>query len=75
MLAISNADGKVACFAMVPDTVTDALPANAWLAPVLEAVGGRGGGKAGQAQGSGTDVDAMPKAIEAAKAIAGEKLG
>jgi len=74
-IALSVADGKVACFAAVPDGAVEALPANTWLKPVLEAVGGRGGGKAAQAQGSGPEVDGLAKAVEAARSIAGEALG
>ena len=64
-------DGKVACFAAVPSTSEKELPANTWLQPVLAEVGGRGGGKPGQAQGSGPDVGGMSKAVEVARAVAG----
>ena len=59
----------------MPDERADALPANTWLTPVLAEVGGRGGGKPAQAQGSGTEVDGLPKAKEVALSIAGEALG
>ena len=51
------------------------LAANAWLQPVLAVVGGKGGGKGAQAQGSGALTDAMPEAAEVARATAGEALG
>ena len=75
VLALSEAGGKVNCFALVPDDAASQLPANAWLTPVLAEVGGRGGGKPLQAQGSGAEIDGLPKAVEVAKSIAGEKLG
>lgn len=74
-LALSATDGKVNAFALVPDECVDTLAANAWLKPVLAEVGGKGGGKAEQAQGSGPQVDAMPKAAEVARAAADEALG
>ena len=74
-LALSTAGGKVACFAAVPDGSVDALSANNWLQPVLAEVGGRGGGKPAQAQGSGPEVDGLPKAKEVALSIAGDALG
>ena len=75
VLAVSEAGGKVNCFALVPDASAGALPANTWLQPVLAEVGGRGGGKPAQAQGSGADVGGLPKALEVAKSVAGEALG
>jgi len=75
VLALSKTDGKVACFAAVPDALTDSIKANEWLKPVLEQVGGRGGGKPGQAQGSGATLDGYEKAIEVARSVATETLG
>ena len=72
VLAISATDDKVACLAAVPKDSTEALPANAWLQHVLTAVSGRGGGKPGQAQGSGPDVAGVPKALDLAKEMASE---
>ena len=75
VLAFSTAAGRVACFAAVPDELVDILSANAWLKPVLEDVDGRGGGKAAQAQGSGTNVDGMERALDTARSVACELLG
>ncbi|KAL3930031.1 MAG: hypothetical protein SGPRY_001704 [Prymnesium sp.] len=61
---------KVACCAAVPESSTDKLPANKWLQPVLEELGGRGGGRPFSAQGSGSDINSMPKAVEIAKTVA-----
>ena len=71
-LSIDEASGKVACYAAVPDDEVTALPANTWLQSVLKEVGGRGGGKPAAAQGSGSELEGVPKAIETAKAIADE---
>ena len=60
--------------AAVPDTTTDALPANSWLQAALAEVEGRGGDKPGSAQGSGTGVGNVLKAIEAAREFASGKL-
>jgi len=55
--------GKILCFAIVPDSVQETgLKANEWLNDVLESVGGRGGGKPGNAQGQApncSDIDAV----------------
>lgn len=74
VLSADKDAGKVACMAAVPDDRTEALPADGWLQAALREVGGRGGGKAGSAQGSGTDLANMPSAIDAAKEFASGKL-
>ena len=73
-IALAVAGGKVGCCAAVPKELEGDLAANSWLQGVLAEVGGRGGGKPAQAQGSGPDVDALPKALEAAGKLAGEAL-
>jgi len=75
VIALSKAGGKVACFAAVPDEQTDTLNAGAWLKPVLAEMGGKGGGKPAQAQGAGPDLAGYEKAIEVARAFAGDALG
>ena len=73
-IALSVADDKVACLASSPEGTVEQLPANAWLQAVLAEVSGRGGGKPGQAQGSGPDVASLPKAVEVAKSFASAAL-
>jgi len=55
--------GKILCFTIVPASVQESgLKANEWLKDVLDSVGGRGGGKPGNAQGQApncSDVDAV----------------
>ena len=60
-----NAD-KVFAYSSVPKELQPALPASEWLKGALEAIGGRGGGKAASAQGSGADVSAVGAAKQAA---------
>ncbi|KAL1524223.1 hypothetical protein AB1Y20_019130 [Prymnesium parvum] len=71
-LTVDAEAAKVACYAAVPDADVGTLPANTWLKPVLEELGGRGGGKPGAAQGSGSEISNVAKALEIAKAIADE---
>jgi len=71
-LSVDADSAKVACYAAVPDDAVGTLPANTWLQSALKEVGGRGGGKPGAAQGSGSELDGVPKAIEAAKSVADE---
>ena len=77
VLAVSVDDvaGKVACVAAVPDISVEVLPANTWLQAVLKEVDGRGGGKPGAAQGSGSGVANVPAAVETARAVAVKALG
>jgi alanyl-tRNA synthetase len=66
--------GKVACMAASPEGTVERLPANKWLQAVLKEVEGRGGGKPGSAQGSGTDVSKMDQAVATARALADSAL-
>ena len=74
VLAMAAGGGRVSCFAAVPDELSETIPANTWLQAALAEVDGKGGGKAGQAQGSGSDVDGVPRAVEVARAMATEAL-
>jgi len=74
VIALSASDDKVACVAAVPKEVEADMPANEWLTATLAAVGGRGGGKPSQAQGSGSDVAGMSRAKELARSFASEKV-
>lgn len=64
---------KVQVVSAVPKAV-DALKANEWLKAALEPVGGRGGGKAASAQGSGPGVDRLDDAVAAARDFAAAAL-
>mmetsp|Transcript_58612 Transcript_58612/g.110272 ORF Transcript_58612/g.110272 Transcript_58612/m.110272 type:complete len:1076 (+) Transcript_58612:92-3319(+) len=73
-LSADQGAGKVACSAIVPEELVGTLPANSWLQAVLKEVDGRGGGRPGMAQGTGTAVDKLPLAIEKAGQFADEAL-
>jgi alanyl-tRNA synthetase len=70
----TTADGKGSLMLNVPDNGNGALKANEWLTKSLEAVSGRGGGKADSAQGQVPDVSKLDAALAAAKAFAESKL-
>ncbi|KAL9187171.1 hypothetical protein ACHAXT_010891 [Thalassiosira profunda] len=63
--------GKVLCFAIVPDSLSKetGLKANEWLKDVLDAVGGRGGGKPGSAQGQVPNCDDVEAVIAKAESF------
>ena len=70
VLSVDTSAEKVFALASVPGELQEALPANSWLKTALDAVGGRGGGKAASAQGSGADVAAVGTAVQAATSFA-----
>lgn len=73
---IVGSGGKVMAFAIVPEMlVKEGFKANEWVTSAMEFFGGRGGGKAGNAQGQApicNDVDAI---ITLADKFAEEKVG
>ena len=67
--------GKVMTFAIVPDTlVSEGFKANDWVAFALEVCGGRGGGKAGSAQGQAQECSDVDAILAAANKFASEKV-
>lgn len=73
---ISCDDKKIICLASVPsETVsTSGLKANEWVQQVSPIINGKGGGKPESAQASGTNVNAIDAAVEAAEKFAKMKL-
>lgn len=70
----SSDDGKVLVFANVPDRQqADGFKANEWVLAALEPVGGRGGGRAGMAQGQARDCTDVSPIAEAASNYATAK--
>jgi alanyl-tRNA synthetase len=69
VLGASVVDGKVSLVAATNEAGRAAgQSANRVLQAALAVVGGRGGGRDDMAQGGGTDVTAVPAALEAARA-------
>mmetsp|Transcript_128576 Transcript_128576/g.411063 ORF Transcript_128576/g.411063 Transcript_128576/m.411063 type:complete len:1007 (+) Transcript_128576:79-3099(+) len=67
LMFLSNAGGKLAVLAVVPKALQGALSAKAWSTKVLDAVGGKGGGKEDRAQGQTPDGSKLDVALAAAK--------
>jgi len=67
LLFLSAAGGKLAVLASVPKALVGELSAKAWSTKVLDAVGGKGGGKDDRAQGQSTDPSKLDAALAAAK--------
>tara|TARA_R110002050_G_scaffold86807_3_gene184215 strand:+ start:790 stop:1161 length:372 start_codon:yes stop_codon:yes gene_type:complete len=66
---------KVTVVAHAPaDALAKGLKANDWAKEAAVAVGGKGGGREGTAQGSGPSVENIGKAAEAATAFASSKF-
>lgn len=69
-LGVSADDEKLSCFAFVPDELTESLKANDWVTKTLTSCGGKGGGRPGNAQGSGPLVGGKDDALRAAIELA-----
>jgi len=68
---LSNAGGKLAVLAAVPAAMQGSLSAKDWSGHVLDAIGGKGGGKDDRAQGQVADPKLLDKALAAANAFGG----
>ena len=63
-------------FASVPDEVVNSgLKADEWVQATLEVCGGRGGGKASNAQGQAPECDDVQRLLETANSFASERIG
>jgi len=69
LLFLSNAGGKLAVLAVSPKALQGEISAKAWSSKVLDAVGGKGGGKDDRAQGQTPDGSKLDVALQAAKAF------
>jgi alanyl-tRNA synthetase len=63
------ANGRVALLAVVPKEFSSKLQANKLIQEIAPIVGGKGGGRAENAQGSGTDVGKIDKALAEARRL------
>ncbi|MEX1032199.1 MAG: alanine--tRNA ligase [Cellvibrionaceae bacterium] len=75
VLLASAESGKVSLVAGVSQAVSKRVKAGDLVRTVAEQVGGKGGGRPDMAQGGGTQVDALPAALEAVPGWVSEQLG
>jgi alanyl-tRNA synthetase len=64
----------VSVVALVSKGASSKLPAGAWIKPVLESIGAKGGGSPVQAQGQGTRLDALDESLKTANTVAAGAL-
>lgn len=69
------ADGRIALAAGVSADTTGRIKAGDLLKQVVEQIGGKGGGRPDFAQGSGTDLEALPAAMESVVPWVDQNLG
>ena len=65
-------DGRVALIASVPKELTSKFQANKLIQEIAPIVGGKGGGRPENAQGSGTAVDKIDIALAEARRLLGQ---
>jgi alanyl-tRNA synthetase len=64
-----ESDGRVALIASVPKELTSKIQANKLIQEIAPIVGGKGGGRAENAQGSGTDIGKIDTALAEAERL------
>jgi len=74
VLLAAGSESKVALVAGVTQDLTDRIKAGGLMQFVAAQVGGKGGGRPDMAQGGGTDVAALPAALDAATGWVREQL-
>jgi len=69
--------GKLMAFALVPAAMNEGVDfkADEWIRSTLEVCGGRGGGKAGSAQGQAPECSNVDEVVSAATSYANAKIG
>ncbi|MDT3252004.1 alanine--tRNA ligase [Serratia sp. root2] len=70
----TTADDKVSLIAGVTKDLTDRVKAGELIGQVAQQVGGKGGGRPDMAQAGGTDVSALPAALNSVEAWVASKL-
>ena len=70
----TTADDKVSLIAGVTKDLTDRVKAGELIGNVAQQVGGKGGGRPDMAQAGGTDVSALPVALDSVEAWVASKL-
>ena len=75
VLLASVEEGKVSLVAGVSGAAAAQLKAGDLVADIAARVGGKGGGRPDMAQGGGTDVAALPEAVQALQGVVRARLG
>lgn len=75
VMFFSEGDGRGMAYAGVPAEAAGKLPAGEWVGQALAVMGGKGGGKATNAQGQGPKPEAIDEAAKLAAEVAAMKLG
>ena len=75
VLLASVEEGKVSLVAGVSGAAAAQLKAGDLVAAIAARVGGKGGGRPDMAQGGGTDVAALPEALQALQGVVRARLG
>ncbi|HEI8866940.1 TPA: alanine--tRNA ligase [Serratia odorifera] len=70
----TTAEGKVSLIAGVTKDLTDRVKAGELIGHVAQQVGGKGGGRPDMAQAGGSDVNALPAALDSVEAWVASKL-
>lgn len=76
LFSIDEEKKRLVCLSSVPKQVVSdkGLSASEWVRHIADVIGGKGGGKDESAQASGTNPDALSKAMEMAEEFAKLKL-
>ena len=75
LIVVDKESNRVAYQSVVPKSIAkNGLKANEWIKTVSDVVGGRGGGKDDQAQGSSADTTRAQEAVKLARQFAQLKL-
>ncbi|HEJ9096850.1 TPA: alanine--tRNA ligase [Serratia odorifera] len=70
----TTAEGKVSLIAGVTKDLTDRVKAGELIGNVAQQVGGKGGGRPDMAQAGGSDINALPAALDSVEAWVASKL-
>ncbi|EFN57213.1 hypothetical protein CHLNCDRAFT_143654 [Chlorella variabilis] len=74
VMFLTAGEDKALAYAGVPQDISKQLSAGDWIKEVLGTLGGRGGGKPTNAQGTGPEVGKVDEALQAAASFASMKL-
>lgn len=70
LMLLTTSGGKISLLATVPKDLTSTIDAGAWSSKVLDAIGGKGGGKIDRGLGQAPDISKISEAVTVAKNFA-----